>query len=172
MNKILLGILLAALMACNTNETKKTPTIQGADTAKKTAITTIDTPLKTNKPVALPVTFGTDTLLVTKKCIVCHEPTDAEVKKLQKEGGENFGEALSDNLFYLDETKTYAKNLKIEAINTQANCIVFITQDGKRFIKTRGKDYTNWGVIAFTTNAAPINISMVASNDALKKTFK
>ena len=173
MNKIIFLALIVALASCNNNETKNTPVINNVDTSKNvTAKASIDTPQKTNNTTAVPPTFGKDTLLVTTRCIVCHQPTSAETKKLQKEGGENFGEALSDNLFYFDETKTYAKKLNIQALNTEANCIVFITQNGKRFIKTRGKDYTNWGVIAFNTNDAPTNINIVASNDALKKAFK
>jgi hypothetical protein len=165
-----IAALTILLSACQNNEKSKPVQIAEKKAVPQDTAKPQDAlPQKTNNTSAIPPTFGKDTLLVTTKCVVIHNATKAETDKFQKEGGENFGEALSDNLHYLDETKTNAKKKNIAIVETEAKCLVFITQKGERIFKTRGKDFSGWGAMGFNANTPPFTIEIVMSDKDLNK---
>jgi hypothetical protein len=112
-----------------------------------------------------------DTLVVNQKALVIHDATDKEVKKWRSENEENFGESLSDNLTYIDETNTEAKKKNLTIIRTETNIIVFEKQDGSKITWTRSKNFEGWGAIAFKEDGNPKKINIVDAKAELAKYF-
>ncbi len=180
MKKIIFNItcitLVIATIACNSNnkknETNTSPTIQ----SEKTVVAKNDTVATTpTTPITAAVSIATgeigDTLFVTEKTIVAHDPNKTESKKISS-GGPDAAESLSDNLHYMDETLTSAKKMGLKIVKTEKDVIVFIGQNNKRTVWKRGANYEYWGVLAFTPAKAPSKIEIVMSKESLEKYFK
>jgi hypothetical protein len=148
------------------------------DTSKKEAATTTTKQEQTQKETtkeepkdAKAIVKQSDTLVINQKALVIHDATDKEVKKWRSENEENFGESLSDNMTYIDETNTEAKKKNLTIIRTEATIIAFEKKDGTKMIWTRGKNFEGWGAIAFKEDGNPKKINIVDAKAELTKYF-
>jgi hypothetical protein len=165
---ILIAIIILSSCTNNKKEKDTTPTPTPAKQDK-----VADVKSEQKEVVTEVATLkNSDTLFITQKALVMHEASNKEVEKWRNENEENFGEAASDNLHYMDETKTEAEKRKIPIIRTASNILVFQKQDGNKIVWTRGKNYEGWGAIAFDTQNNPKAIEIVSAADGLKKYFK
>jgi hypothetical protein len=172
MKRIIILSSVIAAFACNSNNTEANKNGTTKEVAQNVTNSVTATTSTTTNAAQTTIEYGKDTLLINESCLVAHFATNAETKKLEKEGGENFGEALSDNLFYMDEAMANAKKLNIKVIKTEAKCIAFKSAKGEPIFKVRGKDFSSWGLIGFNGTDQPIKIEMVMSENGLKKVFK
>jgi hypothetical protein len=175
MYKIVMLSVCIVTLACN-NE--KNSTNSTASTTPQATKPTVTNPTDTTKLVEAvqPVTqiktgeIG-DTLYVTEKLVVAHNPNKKENDKMNS-AGPDAAESLSDNLHYMDETRTNAKQMGLKIVTTEKDNIVFIGNNNKRTVWKRGANYESWGVIAFQPSLNPSKIQIVLSNESLKKYFK
>ncbi len=175
-NKIISCIAIGAIaFACN-NKKESTASSTVNTTTNANASTATNVSVSTKKAVAenTQTTTGEkgDTLFVTERILVAHNATSAETKKWEKEGGPDFAESLSDNLHYMDETKTNAKKMGLKIVETEKNNIVFVKADGSRDLWIRGKKFDGWGAIGFAPDKKAKEIQIVISDEELKKYFK
>jgi hypothetical protein len=170
MKKIMIvSIALYLCTSCN-NKPEQTAKKEEVNIATQKEPTKNETTTETTK-IAKPMVKQSDTLVINQKALVIHDATDKEVKKWRSENEENFGESLSDNLTYIDETNTEAKKKNLTIIRTETNIIVFEKQDGSKITWTRGKNFEGWGAIAFNETTNPKTISIVNAKVELDKYF-
>jgi hypothetical protein len=165
MKKIICGsILTLVLWNCKNTENNKEPL-----PVNKSNETVVSKPQTNTKETVKP---ASDTLIVTQTALILHQASTTEIQKWKNENPESFGESVSDNLTYLDEAQTAAKKQHIAIVQTDANFISFVNQQGTGKVWTRGVQFEGWGAIAYKENGSPAAIEITNSAAEINKYFK
>jgi hypothetical protein len=109
----ILGLALLIQSGCNDNEQNIT---NSKSTNKKSNSSNHDKGS---------ILISNDTLVIRQKCAVIVTPDSIQIKRRQKELGEDFYIGLDDYLFYLNESQDFFNQVKLKTISC----------DGKKFLK-------------------------------------
>ena len=129
---------------------------------------TVSTPL--SNPVAAPVTH-VDSTLIKAPCAILIYPTEAQVRKMEKENGEDFNTIADDNQYYMGTSTKYLDSIHCRTIDTSAHGPMrFLTASGQVIKLNLGK--YDWAILLFNGKDTPVEADIMSMPENYKKYMK
>ncbi len=109
-----------------------------------------------------PVTHTDQTMIADHPMAIFVYPSEAEIRQLQLELGEDLAMVADDNAFYFSQASNWLDSLQMQRIVLDRRYIEFSQPDGKvLFLDTRSRKAPYWNLILFNPPKDPLIVSPV-----------